>query len=61
MAVAAPRLTPLLEPSDFSMSYTTAHSEPDHHRSYYDEGSTGSTALEMSPHDPHNACENPSC
>jgi len=47
MTAAAFRLTILLELSHLSLSYTTAQSELDHHRSYLDEGSAGSTALEM--------------
>jgi len=47
MTAAAFQLIILLKLSHLSLSYTTAQSEPDHHRSCLDEGSAGSTALEM--------------
>jgi len=47
MTITAFRLIILLKHSHRSLSYTTSRSEPDHHRSYFDEGSAGSTALEM--------------
>jgi len=47
MTAAAFRLITLLKLGEFNLSYTTAQSEPDHHRSYVDEGSAGSTALKI--------------
>jgi len=47
ITAAAFRLITLLKLGHLSLSYTTAQYEPDHHRSYFDEDSAGSTALEM--------------